>query len=224
MGAMARLLRRMHGDLAPWNQHRGQGLHLLPVLMKGRDAEGRQERPPTQSGRDAESGGVRRLLVRLALLVLAIITTGLLISRYDAGEANDNYLVAVLEKDRLIRKTPSPKIILVGGSNLAFGIDSKMMQDSLRMPVVNMGLYAKLGLKYMLAQVQPYIGPGDVVVVVPEYDQFYGDFANGDHTLNTALLYAPNDRVSDFIRSYSIVDVVVRPRVENVRRSFLRAA
>ena len=122
-----------------------------------------------------------------------------------------------------IRNTPSPKIILVGGSNLAFGIDSKAIQDSLGLHVVNMGLYAKLGLKYMLAQVRPYIKQGDVVVVVPEYDQFYGDYANGDNTLNTALLYAPADRIPDFIRSYSIVDVVLRPRVENARRSFLRA-
>ena len=170
------------------------------------------------------NGGVGRLLVRLALLTLAIVLTGLVIGQYDARAQDDNYLAAVLEKDRIIRAAPSPKLVLVGGSNLAFGIDSKMLQDSLGLPVVNMGLYAKLGLKYMLAQVRPYVKRGDIVVVVPEYDQFYGDFANGDHTLSTALLYAPNDRVGDFIGSYSVVDVVFRPRVENARRSFLRAA
>jgi len=130
----------------------------------------------------------------------------------------------VLEKDRLIRRTPSPKVILVGGSNLAFGVDSRMMQDSLGMPVVNMGLYAKLGLRYMLAQVRPYVARGDIVVIVPEYDQFYGTFADGDNTLNTALLYAPADRIGDFVRAYSVVDVVLRPRVENARRSFMQAA
>lgn len=167
---------------------------------------------------------MRKLALKLGLLALAIVLTGAAIGQYDTRVQDDNYLAAVLEKDRLIRNTPSPKIILVGGSNLAFGVDSRMLSDSLGLRVVNMGLYAKLGLKYMLAQVRPYIGTGDVVVVVPEYDQFYGDFSNGDNTLNTALLYAPGDRVSDFIRSYSIVDVVLRPRVENARRSFLRAA
>lgn len=167
---------------------------------------------------------LQRLLLRISALALAIVLTGVVLGQYNSGVRDDNYLAAVLEKDRLIRSTPSPKIILVGGSNLAFGIDSRMMADSLGMNVVNMGLYAKLGLKYMLAQVRPYIRRGDVVVVVPEYDQFYGDFANGDHTLNRALLYAPNDRVGDFIKSYSIIDVVLRPRVENARRSFLRAA
>jgi hypothetical protein len=165
-----------------------------------------------------------RLILRCGLLGVAILLSGLLISRYDAHSGDDNYLAAILEKDRLIRTTQSPKMILVGGSNLAFGIDSQLMQDSLGVNVVNMGLYAKLGLRYMLAQVKPYIRQGDIVIVVPEYDQFYGSFSEGDNTLNTALLYAPADRISDFVKSYSVIDVVLRPRVENVRRAFLVAA
>jgi hypothetical protein len=171
----------------------------------------------------ARNRRVGRFIGKCALLGAAILLTGFVISQYDTRVSDDNYLAAILEKDRLIRTTPSPKIILVGGSNLAFGIDSRMVQDSLGVNVVNMGLYAKLGLRYMLAQVRPYIRRGDVVVIVPEYDQFYGKFSEGDNTLNTALLYAPADRISDFIRSYSIIDVVVRPRVENARRSFLKA-
>ncbi|HUQ18329.1 MAG TPA: hypothetical protein VM099_01845 [Gemmatimonadaceae bacterium] len=169
----------------------------------------------------AADNRVGKFLIKSLLLGLAIIVTGILVSQYDTRGADNNYLAAVLEKDRLIRNTPSPKIILVGGSNLAFGVDSKLLQDSLGLPVVNMGLYAKLGLRYMLAQVKPYVHAGDVVVVVPEYDQFYGQFSEGDNTLNTALLYAPRDRIPDFVRSYSVVDVVLRPRVENARRSFL---
>jgi hypothetical protein len=178
--------------------------------------------PLGETTRPHRSAAVR-LLVRCALLGVAILLSGFLISHYDAHAGDDNYLAAVLEKDRLIRTTPSPKIILVGGSNLAFGIDSRVLQDSLSVNVVNMGLYAKLGLRYMLAQVKPYIRAGDIVIVVPEYDQFYGSFSEGDNTLNTALLYAPADRISDFVKSYSVIDVVLRPRVENVRRSFLVA-
>ncbi len=166
----------------------------------------------------------RTFLLKLGLLTIAILVSGFVVSRYDTRASDDNYLAAVLEKDRLIRNKPSPKIIKVGGSNLAFGINSRMMQDSLDLHVVNMGLYAKLGLRYMLAQVRPYIRKGDIVVVVPEYDQFYGKIAEGDNTLNTALLYSPPDRIPDFIKSYSVVDVVLRPRVENARRSFLQGA
>ena len=166
----------------------------------------------------------KRLLIRVGLLTLAIFLTGFVLSEYDNHADDNSYVAAVLEKDRLIRTTPSPKIIMVGGSNLAFGTDSKMLQDSLGMNVINMGLYAKIGLRYMLAQVKPYIRRGDVVLVVPEYDQFYGAYIEGDNTLNTAMLYTPTDRIPDFIQSYSIVDVILRPRAENARRSFLRAA
>jgi len=172
----------------------------------------------------SSSRTVRSFLTKCGLLGLAVVLSGIAISQYDTRVGDDNYLAAVLEKDRLIRTTPSPKIILVGGSNLAFGIDSRIMQDSLGLRVVNMGLYAKLGLRYMLAQVKPYIKRGDIVLIVPEYDQFYGNFSEGDHTLNTALLYAPADRIGDFVKSYSVIDVVLRPRAENVRRSFFQAA
>jgi hypothetical protein len=166
----------------------------------------------------------KKLIIKVAVLSLAIFLTGFALSEYDTHADDNSYVAAVLEKDRLIRTTPSPKIVMVGGSNLAFGTDSKLIQDSLGINVINMGLYAKIGLRYMLAQVTPYIQRGDVVLVVPEYDQFYGEYIEGDNTLNTAMLYTPTDRIPDFIRSYSIIDVILRPRAENARRSFLRAA
>ncbi len=165
-----------------------------------------------------------KFALRFGALAVAVIGTGMLATRNDARASDNSYLGAILEKDQLLRRTPSPRIILVGGSNLAFGVDSKAIEDSLHVPVANMGLYAKLGLRYMLAQVTPYVRPGDVIIIVPEYDQFYGDFANGDNTLNAALLYTPPDRVGDFIKSYSVIDVLIRPRVENARESLLRTA
>lgn len=173
---------------------------------------------------DPRRRGVTSFLIKCFLLGVAIVGSGFVIRSFDSRAPDESYLAAILEKDRLLRSTPSPKLILVGGSNLAFGIDSRMMHDSLNVNVVNMGLYAKLGLRYMLAQVKPYIRAGDVVVIVPEYDQFYGKYAEGDYTLNTALLYAPADRIADFIKSYSFVDVVLRPRVEDTRRAFLHVA
>lgn len=174
--------------------------------------------------RDKSRSAAWKLAVRIGLLAVANILSGLLISQYRSVERDDSYVAAVVDKDRLIRNTPSPRIILVGGSNIAFGIDSKAVHDSLGLGVVNMGLYAMLGLKYMLTQVRPYIKRGDVVVVMPEYGQFFGDYSEGDNTLSTALLYTPVDEIPDFVRSFSIVDVVLRPRVETARRSFLRAA
>jgi hypothetical protein len=157
--------------------------------MGGAEAATRHARgAETQRAQTTQRSQAVVLVLKLAALALAIALSGVAIGQFHQYRESDNYLLSILEKEKLARTTPSPKILLIGGSNLAFGIDSKEIEDSLGLNVVNMGLYAKLGLKYMLAQARPYIKAGDVAVVVPEYDQFYGEYANGDNTLNTALL------------------------------------
>ena len=61
----------------------------------------------------------------------------------------DGYLQAYNKKCQLLEDTPSPRIIFVGGSNLAFGLDSQRIKDSLNINVINYGLHAGIGLKYM---------------------------------------------------------------------------
>ena len=63
-----------------------------------------------------------------------------------------------------------PKVVVVGGSSVAFGIDSEAMERELGMPVVNFGLYATLGTKLMLDLSRANIGEGDVVILTPEMD------------------------------------------------------
>ncbi|WP_156166686.1 hypothetical protein [Pedobacter sp. BMA] len=59
----------------------------------------------------------------------------------------------------------SPKVILIGGSNLAFGVDSKKIGDSLKMPVVNMAIGAAFGLEFDINQIRKHLAPGDIVIV-----------------------------------------------------------
>jgi hypothetical protein len=79
------------------------------------------------------------------------------------------YIAAISDKYDLLRETESPKIVLVGGSNLAFGIDSRRLATELGYNVVNTGLHGGLGLRFMLRLVKPHLSAGDVVVLVPEY-------------------------------------------------------
>lgn len=97
--------------------------------------------------------------------------------------ASTSLLFAKRDKDALLRDTPGPRLILVGGSNLSFGINSKLLQDELGMNPVNTGLTASLGLKYMMDSTLPWVRHGDVVVVVPEYSHYYGGRAYGGEEL-----------------------------------------
>lgn len=91
-----------------------------------------------------------------------------------------SYLTEHRTKRILLEKTDSPRIIFIGGSNLAFGLNSKVIKDSLGMNVVNTGLQASLGLKNMLDDAEPYLREGDNVFIAAEYPQLYNIFEGSD--------------------------------------------
>ena len=82
-----------------------------------------------------------------------------------------------------IQKIKEPKIIFIGGSGCAFGLCSDMIHKHYQMPVVNTGTHAGLGLRLQIYLFMPYIYENDIVVVIPEYAQFKGDYYWGDATV-----------------------------------------
>lgn len=115
---------------------------------------------------------MRRFICKVTFtvaLVVAVLVLLLSVKRIDPN----NYLQAYTLKCQLLENTPGPRLIFVGGSNLAFGIDSKRIADSLGVNVVNTGLHAGLGIKFMLDDVSEYLREGDVVIIAPEYQHFY---------------------------------------------------
>jgi hypothetical protein len=98
-------------------------------------------------------------------------------------------------KSKLLRATPSPKIILVGGSNISHGLNSQKIHEAMGLPVVNMGLHGGLGLRFMLEEVRPAINRYDLVVIVPEYAQFQkGGFWGNKEVLGMVLDVMPESR------------------------------
>lgn len=81
----------------------------------------------------------------------------------------DTFLGELKYKAELLEDTPGPRIVLVGGSGIAFGVDSALMERELPgYSVVNFGIYAALGTTVMLDLSQPYVREGDIVVLIPE--------------------------------------------------------
>ncbi|MCB8566679.1 hypothetical protein [Fusobacterium ulcerans] len=97
----------------------------------------------------------------------------------------NTYLSSYLDKIKLIEKVENKRIIFIGGSNLAFGLDSSMIEkEFLGYKIINMGLHGGIGIKYLLEDCKKYLKKGDVLVIVPEYENFYN---NGSGT--SALWY-----------------------------------
>lgn len=133
---------------------------------------------------------VKNFAVKCALLLLAALASMMLIARVAPGAfsiSEADYLSATTDKHALIAKTASPKIVLVGGSGTALGVDSQKLQAGASLPVVNMGLYAGLGLRVMLDEVRPYIHKGDVVYITPEYQLYYLETRRSDEAIATLV-------------------------------------
>ena len=86
------------------------------------------------------------------------------------SQFENTFLGALKTKMERIESITEPKIVIVGGSSVPFGVDSKQMEEMLGMPVVNFGLYATLGTKLMLDLSKEYINEGDIIVLAPETD------------------------------------------------------
>ena len=117
---------------------------------------------------------MKRFLIKLAAfsafhVALLAVIFGLYTKRFPPG---NNYYLAGLDKSTLLQTQATPRLIFIGGSSMAFGVDSAFVAQRCGYHPVNMGLHLRIGFEFMLQEVEPFLRRGDVVVVSPEYDAF----------------------------------------------------
>lgn len=119
--------------------------------------------------------------------LLLLIAQMLVMSRF----AHDDRLGSVVDKHRRLQELSSPRLILVGGSNLAYGVNSERLARLTGRNVVNMSVQGSLGARFMVAEVAENIRPGDVVYVALEYEHFFRLPIDGEATLLRLLTVNP---------------------------------
>jgi hypothetical protein len=132
-----------------------------------------------------------RFIITFIVVYTALIFAFIIIP-FDLGE---DYHMAFFDKQKLLENSKQHKllpIILVGGSNTAFGFNSRILKDSLNRPIINTGLNTGLGLKFMLDHTSKYLSTGDIVIISPEYGHFFNTAAYGDWTLATIFHMEPS--------------------------------
>jgi len=134
---------------------------------------------------------MKKAILKTILFSLIILASCALINWVLIPNSPNAYQAAKLDKLRMLSTVPAPRILLVGGSNLAFSIDSDLLHETFGLPVVNMGLAKSVGLEYLLSETLPFIGPDDVVVLAFEYELFY-DLFYGSDGLIVELQYVPS--------------------------------
>jgi len=135
--------------------------------------------------------------VTIFLLVQLLIWAGVLWVYLRNRPYGKEYMAATIDKHRLLEQQPSPRILLIGGSNVAFGLDSAEINRRLAYNPVNMGLIVGLGVDFMLAEVEPWLRPNDVVVISLEYEFFVNGYYYGfEDALFLAIEERPENRKS----------------------------
>ncbi|MET0552369.1 MAG: hypothetical protein ABW221_04990 [Vicinamibacteria bacterium] len=130
----------------------------------------------------------RDVAIFLALQAAVFLAVDAAYMRYVGRE---HYLASLRDKTARLAEVRPPRILLVGGSNAAFGVNSAALERSSGRPVVNLGLNAGLGRDFILAQASAAVQPGDLVVLMPEYD-FLAPYALVDApTLLLVMRLAP---------------------------------
>ena len=101
--------------------------------------------------------------VLLYLAVFAVVDRPLTLGEIPAA--------ARLKSD-YARTLPSPKLAIWAGSNGRFSHRCAAFTATTGLPCVNLSLAVGIGIDFQLMLIEPLLGPGDVVYVPLEYDQY----------------------------------------------------
>lgn len=94
-----------------------------------------------------------------------------------------NYQASLIDKNERLCSLDGAKIVLVGNSNWAFGVDSQKLEEAMGMPVVNMGMHGGIGNPFNEQAAVQNIHEGDIVIIS------YSNFADGDMIKNPELAW-----------------------------------
>lgn len=112
---------------------------------------------------------MKKLVRNLGILFcIVIILCGAYFGMFFANipaQYADNYNASLIDKVDRLESIDEPKIILVGNSNLAYGVNSELIEETIGRPVVNLGLHGGLGNKFLERIALLGINEGDLVVI-----------------------------------------------------------
>lgn len=166
---------------------------------------------------------MKKLILRLLILLgffLLIISLAYILP---ANESLKNSLFfAHNAKNKLLLNTESPRIVFIGGSNLSFSINSQAIKDSLCKNPVNMGIDGSFGLKFMMNNSVHYIKATDIVIICPEYHQYYDNSADGDIELLSLLVdISPQYNDIELKQYFNMLKYVPKYASSKIRKHFV---
>ena len=108
---------------------------------------------------------MKRFIIKLALLPTLIFIIPLILLFTVCPQYTHEYTASFIDKIHRLESIKEAKIVLVSNSNLAFGIQSDLIERKLGMPVVNLGLHGGLGNAFHERMPLFNLTEGDIIVI-----------------------------------------------------------
>ena len=149
----------------------------------------------------------------LAILILIIVIVLWLGGMDSPIDVESDYMAAIIDKHSRLKETSSPRILLVGGSNIVFGFDSERIEKEFEVPVVNLGLHGGLGMQFIMNELKSILNDGDIICLSLEYSMpLDGNYRLQKRTAS----YFPE--AFDYISNYPDPIKEIDSRIKNIRR------
>lgn len=147
---------------------------------------------------------MKRLFLKLFLLVVIVCLPSVMCVLIISPQYTHEYNASFIDKMNRLKRINEPKIVLCSNSNLAFGIQSDLIEENIGMPVVNLGLHGGLGNAFNERMALFNLNEGDIVVI--SHLEYYDDDKISDPEL--ALI-----TVENYFRYWKIFRLKDYPRI-----------
>lgn len=121
----------------------------------------------------------------LVLVNIVIVYPAIFYLQLGAPAERSRYIYEWLDsKKQYAESINSQKLLIISGSSTLFGVSAETIEHECKIPTVNMGSHAGLGLKYILYNAKKVINEGDIVLLPLEYDEYKEVERYGEEYLN----------------------------------------
>ena len=136
---------------------------------------------------NSKKGTFREILGFFLKLTCILIALAFFMSAIVMPQYRYVYTGSLEDKMDRLQSLNEPKIVLIGNSNLSFGIDSELLEEAFDMPVVNMGFHGGLGNAFHEEMAKVNLHEGDIIIVAHSN-------------------YADQDKISDPVKAWISVE------------------
>jgi len=129
---------------------------------------------------------MKRFLIQTGLFLLSVallFAAAYFLTGSHHTPLQNDFMAAMIDKHERAEEIGSPKIVIAGGSNVAFNFDSGKIEEALGLPVVNMGLSVGLGMEFIINETMDIAAEGDIIIFsITFFENIEGLYSLKKHT------------------------------------------